>query len=215
VTEFISVVAGFPTVVFSVLLAVIFLYWLLAIAGAVDIDVLDFDVDMDTDFDADAPGIGGLTGLLSTLGLSGPPVTVILSLLIVLSWLLSYFSSAHLLSLFSTGTLHYIVGAVLSVLCLAVSIPITALIIKPLKGMFVVHGAKSKSHYTGSLCKITTLEVTDKFGQAEIDDGEAGIIISVRNRYPNDLKKGDKAVVISYDQNKGVYEVEPVPESNI
>jgi hypothetical protein len=208
VTEFLSVVTGFPTAVFTVLLGIIFLYWLLAILGAVDIDVLDLDVDMD----ADVSGVGGLTGLLSTLGLTGPPVTVILSLLIVLSWLFSYFSSAHLLALFPQGVLHYAFGAVLSMLCFVVSIPITALVIKPLKSMFVVHGAKSKSHYIGSVCKITTLEVTDSFGQAEIDDGQAGIIISVRSANPNNLRKGDRAVVISYDQNKGTYEVEPETE---
>lgn len=213
-TEFISVVSGFPTVVFTILLGGIFLYWVLAIVGAVDIDVLDLDVDLDTDVDTDASGVGGLTGLLATLGLSGPPVTVILSLLIVLSWLFSYFSSAHLLSLFPSGILHYAVGAVVSTLCFVLAIPITAVIIKPLKGMFVVHGAKSKSHYIGSLCKITTLEVTEKFGQAEIDDGEAGIIISVRNANPQALKKGDKAVVISYDQNKGTYQVVPETEYN-
>lgn len=211
-TEFVSVVTGFPTVVFTVLLGVIFLYWILAILGAVDIDVLDFDVDMDGDVDADASGVSGLTGLLSTLGLTGPPVTVILSLLVILSWLFSYFSSAHVLALFPAGIFHYATGVGLSLLSFAVAIPITAIVIKPLKGMFVVHGAKSKSHYIGSLCKITTLEVTDTFGQAEIDDGEAGIIISVRNRNPNALKKGDKGVVISYDQNKGTYEVEPEAE---
>lgn len=212
--EFISVVSGFPTVVFTVLLGVIFLYWILAILGAVDIDVLDFDADLEADVDTDASGVSGLTGLLSTLGLSGPPVTVILSLLVVFSWLFSYFSSAHLLTLFPQGIFHFGIGVGLSLLCFAMAIPITAIIIKPLKGLFVVHGAKSKSHYIGALCKITTLEVTDTFGQAEIDDGEAGILISVRNATPNTLKKGDKAVVTAYDQSKGTYQVTSEGEHN-
>ena len=103
-TEYISVITGFPTVVFTVILGLVFLYWMLAIIGAVDIDVLDIDVDIETD----ASSVGGLTGLLSTLGLSGPPITVILSILVVFSWLFSYFSSSHLLTFFTGETLHYV-----------------------------------------------------------------------------------------------------------
>jgi hypothetical protein len=201
VAEFLSVVSSYPTVVFTVLLGVIFLYWMLAILGAVDIDALDVDID------TDASSVGGITGLMSTLGLKGPPVTVTLSILIGLSWLFSYFCNAYVLVLFPSDLLRYFIGAVLSIFCLAVSIPITAQIIKPLKGLFVVHGAKSKHHFIGATCKITSLEVTDLFGQGEIDDGQAGIIASVRAPTPNSLKKGDKAIVISYQPDNNTYEV--------
>lgn len=214
--EFLSIISGFPTVIYTVLLGIILVYWLLAILGAIDIDVLDVDVDMDIDIDvdleADASSVSGLTGLLSTLGLTGPPVTVILSLLIVLSWLFSYFSSAYLLVLFPGEILKYLAGTVLLVVSFALAIPVTAQVIKPLRGLFVVHSAKSKSHFVGSTCKVSSLEVTDKFGQAQIDDGEAGIIISVRAKMPNTIKKGDKTVVISYDEGKGTYEVVPEEE---
>ena len=35
-SEFLSVVFGFPTIVFSILLAVVLVYWVLAIVGLVD-----------------------------------------------------------------------------------------------------------------------------------------------------------------------------------
>lgn len=208
--DFIMITTGFPTVVMTVMLGIIFLYWVLAIIGAVDIDVLDLDVDVD--MDADASGVGGLTGLLSTLGLSGPPVTVVLSILIVLTWLFSYFSSAYLLPLIPWGMLRDFIGAGMLVGSFVLAIPITAQVIKPLKGLFVVHSAKTKSQYVGSTCKITTLEVSDTFGQAEIDDGEAGIIVSVRATMPNSFKKGDKAVVVSYNEDKRTYEIVPENE---
>jgi hypothetical protein len=203
VADFLNIVSSFPTVVFTVLLGVILLYWLLAILGAVDIDVLDMDLDVDTDIS----NVGGLTGLLSTLGLSGPPVTVTLSVLTILSWLFSYFSSAYLLVLVPWDMFREFIGAGLLVGCFIVSIPVTAQVIKPLKGLFVVHSAKSKSHFIGATCKITTLEVSETFGQAEIDDGQARIIVSVRANTPNALTKGDKAKVTSYDKEKGTYEV--------
>ena len=208
--DFLNIVTRFPTVVFTVLLGVILVYWLLAILGAVDIDILDLDVDVDVD--ADVSNVGGLTGLLSTLGLSGPPLTVILSVLIVSSWLISYFASAYLLVLVPWDMLHEFIGAGLLVGSFIVSIPVTAQLIKPLKGLFKVHTAKSKSQFIGATCKITTLEVTDTFGQAEIDDGEAGIIVAVRSNTPNSFTKGDKAVVASYDKNKNTYEVVPEEE---
>lgn len=212
--QFVNTITGFPTVVFTVLLGFTVLYWLLVILGALDIDVIDFDVDadFDLDVDADATGVSGLAGLLSTLGLSGVPLTVSFSLLIVFSWLISYFASAYIMVLVPGSILLYVVGAVLIVACLAVALPITVQIIKPLRGLFVITNAKSKAQYVGSTCKVTTSNVTASFGQAEIDDGEAGIIIAVRMNKANELKKGDQAVVISYDKDKNVYEVEPEHE---
>lgn len=206
--DFLTISSSFPTVVFTVLLGIIFLYWVLAILGAVDIDMLDLDVDVD----GDVASVGGLTGLLSTLGLSGPPFTVVLSILIVISWLFSYFSSAYVLPLLPWDMLRDFIGAGLLVGSFVLAIPITSQLIKPLKGLFVVHSAKSKSQFVGATCKITTLEVTDSFGQGEIDDGEARIIISVRATTPNTFTKGNKAVVVSYDPEKGTYEIVPENE---
>ena len=41
--EFVAIVTSFPTVVFSLALIVVVLFWALAILGVVDIDVLDLD----------------------------------------------------------------------------------------------------------------------------------------------------------------------------
>jgi len=37
-------ISSFPTAIFTFLLAVVTLYWVVAVLGLVDIDVLDFDI---------------------------------------------------------------------------------------------------------------------------------------------------------------------------
>lgn len=67
--EFAEIALGMPTVVFTVLLVIVVLYWVLAIVG---LDVLADDTD-----------------LLGLLGLRGVPTSVILSLFVAVAWFLS------------------------------------------------------------------------------------------------------------------------------
>ncbi len=48
-------ITSFPTVIFTFVLAICVLYWLLAVLGVVDIDVLDIDVDVDLGNEAVTP----------------------------------------------------------------------------------------------------------------------------------------------------------------
>ncbi|MCD0450390.1 hypothetical protein LO762_14485 [Actinocorallia sp. API 0066] len=74
--EFAETALGMPTVVFSVLLFVVVLYWVLAIVG---LDVLADDTD-----------------LLGVLGLRGVPTSVIISLFVAVAWFLSLAGSVWL-----------------------------------------------------------------------------------------------------------------------
>ncbi|ROO91075.1 hypothetical protein EDD29_8822 [Actinocorallia herbida] len=66
--EFAEIALGMPTVVFTVLLGIVVLYWVLAIAG---LDALADDTD-----------------LLGALGLRGIPTSVIISLFVAVAWFL-------------------------------------------------------------------------------------------------------------------------------
>ncbi|CDL82506.1 hypothetical protein [Xenorhabdus cabanillasii] len=80
---------AFPVIIFSGLLLIILFYWICAAFGLVDIDILNMDVDS---FDATS-----LAGWLTKLGLTGIPVTIIITLITLIGWPLSYFSE-HLMS---------------------------------------------------------------------------------------------------------------------
>lgn len=208
-SEFLGLILSFPTVIWTGLLGLFLLYWLMAIAGVVDLDIFDIDVDMD----ADAGSVGGVAGLLSTLGLTGVPIMISLSILVLLAWILSFLGQYLLFPLAGTmfGGLSIVLLTLMSVVLfigvLVLSVPITAAIVKPMAPMFVSHGAVTNKDFLGYTCEITTGSVTEKFGQASIDDHGAGLLVSVRASEPNSFKKGDRAVIISYDATGGVYQI--------
>jgi len=199
--QFIHTIISFPSVIFTVLLGIVVIYWLLAMLGAVDVNVFDFDID------ADPSSLSGLSGLLLTFGLIGVPVSLSLSLLILFSWLFCYFAAAHLLPLLAGTIFQWMAGIVILIISFALAIPLVARIVRPMKRFFIEHAAVSHSELVGSVCTVMTLDVSDVFGQAALDDGEAGLILAIRANTPNDLTKGDKVVIIDYDKNKGTFEV--------
>ena len=52
--EFLTIILSMPTVVYTVLMGLMALYWVTVIMGAVDIDLFDLDADLDADIDLDA-----------------------------------------------------------------------------------------------------------------------------------------------------------------
>src|SRR5205823_4239953 len=67
-------------------------------------------------------------------------------------------------------------------------------------------GSKSM---TGRVVKVTTEVVDAERGQGEIDDGAAGIAVSIRTAPGVVMKRGDEAIVIEHDDKAGTYLVEP------
>ena len=62
----------------------------------------------------------------------------------------------------------------------------------------------------GKECKISTLLVNSAFGQAVVEDGGPGLIISVRCAEPNPLQKGDAARIVAFHPGGDTYEIEPM-----
>lgn len=208
---FLSNITSFPVVVYTFLLMVVVFYWLLALLGAMDIEILDADIDLDTDVDlemdtdVDAQGLGGVTGFMLKWGLTGVPVTVVISLLILISWQLSYFVVSLLFPLLPWEGLKTLFGFALLIISFFVAVPLTAIIIKPLKKLFVSHSAVKKASLIGLECVVKTGSVTNTFGQAELEDGGAGMILDVRADETLNIKKGDSVILIDYDETEGSY----------
>lgn len=215
----ISGAVQFPTVVFTVLLGVVVVYWAFVFLGALDIDVfhVDADVGIDAGVDADLElghevghaaheGLGGLIGLLQALDLTSVPLTVMLSLWVLSSWTLTYLAAVTL----GPAAASLALGSGIAAAAAAVSLAATAIGIVPLKGLFRSVGAQDKRDLVGCTCRVSTLRVNEDYGQAEIDDGAAGIVIQVRCSDPEALAKGSCALVFRYDEADDVYFVKPV-----
>lgn len=201
-SEFMSAILAFPTVVFTILLGVVVLYWLFVLLGAMDIDVLDF---ADADGDGDADGLGGV---IEALGLGGVPVMLSLSLLVLGAWgiCLLAMQLAGGIGLVGTG-----LAAGVAVAALLVAVPVTSFAVRPLRRLFVTHPAPESRSLVGKICTVTTLKVDERYGQAELEDGGAGLLIQVRYSGPGRLGRGDKAVIFDYKDE--IFLVAPLGEA--
>lgn len=130
-------------------------------------------------------------------------------MLILFSWLFCYFTAGYLLPLLPDGLWQSLAGAATLVTSLILAIPLTVRLIRPIKGMFVGHHARSNESLIDSRCEIRTLTVGEQFGQALVEDGGAGMIVAVRAKIPDPLKKGDRAVIIDYNQSDEIFQVMP------
>ncbi len=233
-TEFLTAILAFPTVIFTILLGVVVVYWLFVLLGALDINLLgDADLDADptmhhldghghTDIDvgghghadadmdghdhgdADAEHPGGVAGLIQTLGLGGVPVTLMLSVLILAAW------SFCLGALELLGSAGWITVAA-PLVALALAVPVTGVVIRPLRRFFLSLAAPQHRDLLGKICTITTLRVDERYGQAEVEDGGAGLIVQVRSTDPGRLHRGDRALIFDYKDE--VFYVEPVNQA--
>lgn len=217
----------FPTVVFTIVLGIVLVYWLFVLLGALDIDLFGGDVDVDVsgaakgigdvltggakggaeafhaDGGADGDADADAGGLWHGLGLGDVPVTISVSLIVMISWCGSLL------------VMHYLAGtagwqrAIVLVVAIVIALPIAALLVRPLAPVFAVKEGKSNADYIGHGCTITTGSVDDNFGQATVEDGGTVLVIQVRCGEPGKLARGDKALIIEFDQARQAYVVEP------
>lgn len=222
----------FPTVVFTIALGIVIVYWLFVLIGALDIDLFGGDVDVDVSGAAkgvgdvltggakggaealhtggDAGGeVGGDAdgdvdggGLWHVLGLGDVPVTISVSLITVLAWVGSLLATHYL------GIGGWLTVVVL-VVALVIALPIAALLIRPLAPVFAVREGKTNADYIGHVCTVTTGRVDNGFGQAIVEDGGTVLDIAVRCDPPGQLTRGDKALIIEFDRERQAYIVEP------
>lgn len=206
---FFSIITSYPVAVYTFILLVVTIYWLIAILGMVDIDVLDLP-DIDADFQVDSVGLEGLAGLFVKLGLHGIPITVLLSILTLFGWWIAYFL-VWVLPFELTGFSSVVFGSVILFGSFVLAMPICRVVVKPLKPLFFKAMAKSTKSIIGQTAVLRTSRVDMKFGQAELNDAGAGLILNVRAEESDSLKinKGDRIVLLEYLENEHAYRVIP------
>ncbi|MBV2192783.1 MAG: hypothetical protein KUL81_05540 [Azonexus sp.] len=195
---FLDAATSFPSVIYTVLLGVVLIYWLMSLIGIVDIDSGPL-IEAELHTDADVDEIGDLASYLVAMGLNGVPFSVVLSLLVLLSWTVTCLAAMWLLPLVPTSLLRGIAGLAVMLVALALAIPVTAKLIRPLRGLFVTHSAISNAALVGQECKVLTATVDEKFGRAEVATRGAPVNIRVWSETPNTLGKGSIARILDYD----------------
>lgn len=197
---------SFPTVIMTIPFALVILYWLMVIIGALDLDIFGVDADVPED-------TGGFGAFLTVTGLTGVPTMVALSIPILWGWLFTALGSEALKHLMTEGVWFILGGFLVLLSSLTLAIFLSALIIRPLRRFFVSNEGLRQAEIVGKVCVVKTLHVDEGFGQAEFDDGGAGLLIQVRAREGNGLTKGSKALIIGRDEEREAFLVQLYDDS--
>lgn len=226
----------FPTIVFTVLMGLLIVYWLIslvtgggadsAIEGTVEgaaegmleglaEGTMEGAVEGVADGAAEAgieaiEGGGLLSQGLLKLGITVVPVTLVGTLVIGFSWFVSLVLSRLLGRHIGVGTTSLVVGGGIIVVALALGMVATAWAVRPLKPLFSSDKTMSRHDLIGCSAILATSRVDETFGQAEFDDGEAGLLLQVRCRADNNVTRGEKVRIVRYDVTHDLFEVIPL-----
>lgn len=214
--SFWEVVVSWPAMIYSVLLLVVLVYWVLAIVGifdfhhhlagleihhGADLHIGPHDgLHVDHHLDHKPDEVSELASFLMAMGLSGVPFSIVISLLVLIPWMLVCLAAQWLIPLVPFESLRWLAGLAVIVPAQLVAIPITARAIRPLRGLFVRHTALGNRALVGEQCKVLTLNVDQGFGRAEVTVGSTAYNISVHADTPNTLTRGSTAVILEYDE---------------
>ncbi|MDN3648970.1 DUF1449 domain-containing protein [Reinekea marina] len=197
-------ISSFPTVIFTIIFVLMLLYWVIAVLGLVDIGFLDFGLP---EVEGSTETVNVLAGLFLKFGLNGVPVTVVLTLVSMFGWLISYYADHYLLMPYTSGVVEFLLGGVVLFVSLLLSALISAQVIKPLRKLFNEATTTNSSKILGQTLVVKTLRVDAGFGEAHLNDGGAGLVLKVRANGEEKFKKGDRVVAYEYLKDKNVYRV--------
>ena len=215
---FITKISLFPTVIFTGLVVFVTLYWMVSLLGMTDMDAVDIGDMGDLGDGSDMSSNGFLSGLLLKFGLYGVPLIVILTLISLIGWMLSYVYTSLLHQYLNSGILYWLFGTGALLLVLVISMWLTGIIIAPIRKNIAKIPKRNASSNIGKTAIVRTLSVTDRHGEAELNDGGAGLILKIRpdiDEHEYLLKQGDKVVLVEYVNETNTYKVKPIENKQL
>ena len=206
----VSTLFAWPTVVYTALLGVAAIYWLLAMTGLVDFENgLEMDADLGGDAAGDGADWGLLAGYLVAFGLQGVPFSIVFSLLAATGWFLTGMGSL-LLPPLEPAWLSALVKTGVLIAAAALSVIISAQLVRPMRRLFVTHQALGSADLVGQTCKVLTGVVDARQGRAEVARAGASLNIRVWAQSRHSFSKGDLALITQYDAASHRYLIEPL-----
>jgi hypothetical protein len=231
---FLHAITSYPTVPLTVVLGVIVGYWIFALVTGVthDVDADAATGAIKGASEAVAGAVKGTAeaishgevgghdagdaggdhdgtdgqdgGLLSVLGLGRVPVTITMSVALLLAWTVCTLATLLLLPVNVLYQSAVLGGS------LVTGLLASALVLRPLGKALDADRPARRRDSLGHVCTITSGKVDASFGTAQVEDGGAGLNVHIVCPKPNTLKKGDRALLVEFDAAKDVYEVEPI-----
>jgi hypothetical protein len=233
VNELLEASSRFPTVVFTVGLGIALIYWLFVLLGALDIDLFHAGDAAGAAKGAGEVLMGGTKGgaealkglgsghghghgghdagdsggILDSLGLTAVPITISMSVIMLLGWIASLLGMHY--GAAALGNLGGWLAPLICLLVIIVVLPAAGVLVRPLRSVFELKESKHNRDYVGHTCTITTGQVDAEFGQATVEDRGTVLVIPVRCDRADVLTRGARALIIDFDADREAYLVEP------
>jgi hypothetical protein len=182
----------------TMLLGMVFIYWMMVILGALGVDSLDLDADLDADA---SPSGGPWMALFKFFHLGDVPITLFISVFAFSYWFITIVCNHYINPEWS-----WLVAFYCFVPCLILSLALTKLVVAPTAPFFRKLNAEGNqnTNLLGKLAMVSTSEVTDSFGQVSIQQEGPPIVLNVRCHGAR-LIKGEIVELISYDTESNTY----------
>ena len=231
-SEFLSECFNSVNLPISALLVIMLAYWAMIMVGVFGFDAIDLDFDADLDlgvdadvgFSVDATGTPqaastSFSGGSTTSGSDGAfravfeyfylgevPLVIIGSFFVFYLWILTvtlnhYFNAEQS---WITALLFLVPNILVSLIAMRYTmIPFAMIFKKP------PPESKTRDALLGMIGVVTTSEVTEDFGQVEVQrTNDVELRLNVRTKPGQRLGKGDAAKLISFDHAEGTFLVE-------
>ena len=199
-STFLQYALGFPTFIFGALLVFMLLYWVIAFMGLVDVDSIDHWVLFDGSDHAHGVehSASALAGLLLKVGLGGIPLTVILTVLFLLSWLASYVMSHFVPAVQGWTLVNIATGSAVAAAALVTGFFATVLVLRPLRGIVnKIAPAEEPKVLLGRVGLVRSAVVNASQGYGSVDDGGGGLNLQMRSP-ERELARGTEIVLIEH-----------------
>ena len=203
-------VSSFPTVFFTFFLLLSLCFWLVSVLGLIDIEFLDIagaDLDLGGDIDSDVTTPNAVAGIILKLGLNGVPLSIVISLIALFGWFISYYTVYFFYGYLPEGFMHYVAGVPVLVVSLYVAALVTSVLIRPIRPLFQKMQQHTEKIVLGQVAVVRTSRVDNSFGEVVFNDGGAGLILKVRSSGDDRFRKGDRVVLLEYLKDENVYRV--------
>jgi hypothetical protein len=185
----------------TLLLAMVVLYWLVALAAGWGFDALDFDLDLDSN--TSDGSLGGMLGAgavsLKFLNIGQLPINIWGSVFSFSFWLVSMIWPSEAAT-FGGFALILLRNA-------AIALVATKLLTQPLRGKFDPREPENAADLVGSVGEVITAEVNPQGGQARFRADAAPLLLNVRSSQ-SIIAKGEQVEIVAYDHQRRLYTVE-------
>lgn len=168
--------------------------------GAVDLDFMDVDLDLDMDIDADVSIFQVGFVPIKWLNIGSVPTMLWVSVFAVSGWFVGQlWNSPEPHPHFDWST-----DLIAQIRNFGIAAFITKAATQPLRGRFDPVEPNRSEDLLGRICHVTTMEVSETFGEAELITDGAPLKLKVRSR-EKDISKGDSVLIVDFESDGNLY----------